>query len=184
MAAELQAAGGKRHLLLGELNAYQHSAVDRTDIAEFVAALPADVLCLGDAWAVHAYASRGQFAPAVDPVASLEAALAGRGGCAGRAPIWITEAGAGAPHPGDPRPPGHSEEVTGCEVLAGELARWRSDPRVNAVFQYTFREDPAFPVGLVVPKLARTYPAYRLWIAWASGASTRVDAATLQRKCG
>ena len=26
--------------------------------------------------------------------------------------------------------------------------RWRSDPRVAAIFQYTFREDPAYPVGL------------------------------------
>jgi len=167
MSAELRAAGGERHMLLGELNAFASDAADRTSISQFVAALPADVLCLADAWSIHAYASRGGFAPAADPVGVLESALAARGGCAREAPIWITEAGAGASHPGEPRPAGAADEAAGCLALAGQLLRWYRDPRVAAVFQYSFREDPAFPVGLLAPELARAYPSYGLWLALA-----------------
>jgi hypothetical protein len=38
---------------------------------------------------------------------------------------------------------------------------------VGAIFQYSFREDPAYPVGLVSADLQHTYPAYRLWLAYA-----------------
>ena len=41
------------------------------------------------------------------------------------------------------------------------------DPRVQAAFQYTFRDDPAFPVGLADPHLTTLYPAYYLWAEWA-----------------
>jgi hypothetical protein len=51
-------------------------------------------------------------------------------------------------------------------ALASELLRWSRDPRVGAVFQYTFREDPAFPVGLIGAELSHLYPTYRLWLAW------------------
>ena len=34
-----------------------------------------------------------------------------------------------------------------------QVERWRSDPRVGAVFQYTFRDDPDFPVGLTDAEL-------------------------------
>jgi hypothetical protein len=160
MAAQLRAEGGARHLLLGELNAYRSDSPDRTSIPEFVRALPGDVACLGDAFSLHAYASRGPFAPARDPVATLEAALDARGGCTSGARVWVTEAGAGAPHPGDPRPAGASDERAGCVALASELLRWSRDPRVGAVFQYTF------PVGLIGAELSHLYPTYRLWLAW------------------
>src|SRR3989442_10734238 len=68
MAEQLHAEGGERHLLLGELNAYETGLPERTSIAQFVAALPADVLCLSDVFSLHAYASRAPFAPAGDPV--------------------------------------------------------------------------------------------------------------------
>ena len=166
MAAELEAAGGERHLLLGELNAYQSNSPDSTSISQFVAALPADVICLSETWSIHAYASRGSAAAPIDPVKALEGALDLRGGCARRAGIWVTEAGAGASHPGQPRPAGGGEEAAGCMALAEQLLAWHSDPRVGAVFQYTFREDPAFPVGLLSADLSHTYPTYRLWLAW------------------
>lgn len=168
MATQLRLEGGERHLLLGELNAYESGAFDRTSIAEFVAALPADVFCLGDVWTVHAYAARGRFARAPDPVSVLEHALALRERCSEQAPIWVTEAGAGASHPGDSRSGGAAEETDGCRALAQELAGWTDDRRVGAVFQYTFRDDPAFPVGLVDPSLAHVYASYRLWLAWQS----------------
>jgi len=167
MAGELNADGGAHHLLLGELNAFASDAPQRTSIASFVAALPASVLCLGAVWSIHAYAARDQAAPELDPVASLEAALDRRGACGRGAAIWVTEAGAGAPHPGRPRPPGQEDERAGCLALAAQLDRWAADPRVQAVFQYSFREDPAFPVGLIGADLAHVYPAYRLWLGYA-----------------
>jgi len=165
MAAELSASPGQRHLLLGELNPFPRGSEDRMSIAEFVAALPADVVCLSEVWAVHAYAGQGPGATA-DPVATLEAALDARGGCARGARVWVTETGAGASHPGSPRRALAAEEQAGCRALAAQLIRWDRDPRVGALFQYTFREDPAYPVGLVGPELSHVYPAYRLWLAW------------------
>jgi hypothetical protein len=84
MAAELSASPGQHHLLLGELNAFPRGSEDRMSIAEFVAALPPDVICLSDVWAVHAYAGQGPGATA-DPVATLEAALEPRGDAGGGA---------------------------------------------------------------------------------------------------
>jgi hypothetical protein len=167
MATQLRAEGGDRHLLLGELAAYQSSAADRVSLAEFVRALPEDVACTSGNWSIHAYANRGAFTPARDPVAALQAALQARGGCALAARIWVTEAGAGAPHAGLPRPAGSADQRAGCLALARQLEGWQRNPRVAAVFQYSFREDPAFPVGLSDPALAHTYPAYRLWLSWA-----------------
>jgi hypothetical protein len=166
MAAELKGDGGVHHLLLGELDDYPTDSRHRTSIASFVAALPTDVVCLADAWSVHDYAARGAFAFSADPVEALESALDSRGACAREAPIWVTEAGAGAPRPGFPRPPGAADERAGCEALAVQLARWYGDPRVQAVFQYTFREDPAFPVGLLSADLLHLYSTYNLWLDW------------------
>lgn len=172
MAAELRASGGAHHLLLGELNAFRSGSPHRTSLSEFVDALPASVLCLGDVWSIHAYATYARKheaspEPDADPVAVLEAALDGRGECGRRARIWVTETGAGAPHPGRPRPPGRQAEEEGCMALAQLLDGWAGDPRVQAVFQYSFREDPAFPVGLFSADLTHTYPTYRLWLSYA-----------------
>jgi hypothetical protein len=56
----------------------------------------------------------------------------------------------------------------GCRALAQRLAAWDADPRVGAVFQYSFREDPTFPAGLIDTALRRVRPAYALWRAWAA----------------
>jgi hypothetical protein len=172
MAAELHAVGGTHRLLLGELNAFQSGSPHRTSISEFVDALPASVLCLGDVWSIHDYAIYAGKPDAVpepeaDPVAALEAALDGRGECGRHADIWVTETGAGAPHPGRPRLPDAEAEREGCMALARLLDSWTADPRVQAVFQYSFREDPAFPVGLLSADLTHTYPTYRLWLSYA-----------------
>jgi hypothetical protein len=50
--------------------------------------------------------------------------------------------------------------------MAAQLIRWSRDPRVGAVFQYTFRDDPVYPVGLIGSQLDRLYPTYRLWREW------------------
>jgi hypothetical protein len=166
IAEELTAAGGAHRLLLGELNAFPTDSPHRTSISAFVAALPASVLCMSDAWSIHAYAARGAATPALDPARALEVALDARGACGRRASIWITEAGAGAPHPGRPRPPGAEEEHAGCVALRAQLERWSADPRVQAIFQYSFREDPAFPVGLLSADLTHVYRAYRFWLLY------------------
>jgi hypothetical protein len=166
MAGELAAAGGGHHLLLGELGGYLTSSPHRTSIAEFVAGLPQSVVCLSADWSIHAYAGYGDGASSGDPVAALEAALDARGECGARAGVWVTEAGAGAPHPGRGRPPDPSAEREGCLALAAQLERWTADPRVQAILQYTFRDDPAFPVGLLSADLTHVRVDYRLWLLY------------------
>jgi hypothetical protein len=168
MAAELEASGARHHLLLGELKDVRADSPDSTSVASFIAALPGDVLCLAGAWSIHDYAlqlGRASFRP--DAATALERALDSRAGCARGAVVWVTEAGAGAPHPGRPRPPGRADEISGCLALARQLRRWYADPRVGAVFQYSFREDPAYPVGLFSADLAHVYPTYELWLQYA-----------------
>jgi hypothetical protein len=166
MASELASDGPGHELLLGELGGYSDGSPHRTSIAQFVAALPADVLCLSRTWAVHAYAVQGREEPP-DPVGLLERALDARGGCGASASIWVTEAGAGAPEPGRPRAGLASEERTGCGALAAQVLGWYADPRVRAVLQFSFRDDPAFPVGEISSGLTRAYPVYGMWLALA-----------------
>ena len=66
-------------------------------------------------------------------------------------PLWITETGTF-----DHR----------CESMAAALKAWADDPRVDAAFQYTFREHPSFPVGLVSSSLRTTYRSYTAWHAF------------------
>jgi hypothetical protein len=167
MARELAADGGVHHLLLGELAAYPTDSPHRTSVASFVAALPARVVCLGDVWSIHAYASFGAHSARTEPVAALEHAIDARGECGQAASVWITETGAGAPDPGQRRGEAKREEYDGCVALARQVAGWSHDARVGAVFQYSFREDTDFPVGLLSADLAHVYPAYDLWRSYA-----------------
>jgi hypothetical protein len=165
MASELKAEGGGAQMLLGELGGYLDGSPHRLGVQEFVQALPADVLCLARDWSVHAYAAYGGRRAVKDPVAQLEQALDARGGCARGARVWITEAGAGAPRPGRPRSGTAAEEDASHAALAGQLRRWAADPRVAAIFQYSFRDDPAYPVGLVDPGLEGLHRTYSVWTA-------------------
>lgn len=167
MADELEAAGGVHHLVLGELASYPSDSIHRTSIASFVAALPASIICLGDVWSIHAYASFGERAASAEPVAALERAIDARGQCGQTASVWITETGAGAPHPGRPRGEGLAEQREGCVALARQVIGWSRDARVGAIFQYSFREDSDYPVGLLSADLAHLYPAYELWRTYA-----------------
>src|SRR4029079_15155211 len=83
--------------------------------------------------------------------------------CAKDKPIWITETGVGGPDVGGDRTGGPAPLRRACRALAAALRRWDVDPRVAAAFQYTFRDDPAFPVGLADAGLTRTWPAYDEW---------------------
>ena len=168
MAAQLEASGTGAHMLLGELGGYLRGSTHRLALDEFVQALPADVPCLARDWSIHVYAAYGRRAPGSEeaPVAELERALDARGGCARDARVWVTEAGAGAPRPGRPRAATAAEEAGAQGALSRQLAEWSADPRVAAVFQYSFREDPAYPVGLVDPSLRRLYGTYATWSAF------------------
>ncbi|HTB70947.1 MAG TPA: hypothetical protein VK707_08205, partial [Solirubrobacteraceae bacterium] len=167
MAGALATDGaGPHRLLLGELASYTTSSPHGTSVAEFVGELPASVICLSEDWAIHAYASYRPASSKGDPVTTLESALDARGACGRDARVWITEAGAGAPRPGRRRPSSAAAEREGCLALGAQLARWAADPRVEAILQYSFREDPAFPVGLLSADLAHVYPTYRLWLAY------------------
>jgi hypothetical protein len=174
MSAELRSLAPGDRMLLGELGGYDSGSPHRLSIEQFVHALPDDVICLGDTWAVHAYGARGRRGAGPDPVATIEAALDARGGCAASAHVWVTESGAGAPNPGRPRTAAAGEDRAACRTLAAQVLRWRSDPRVAAILQYEFRDDPAFPVGLVSADLTRLTADYRMWLAIAS--DTQADA--------
>jgi hypothetical protein len=167
MAAELRADDPTASIVLGELDGLTADSTHAVSVQSFVAALPAEVACLGSVWSVHAYAAYGPGAGTAEPVAALEDALRGRGGCSADAPVWVTEAGAGAPRPGAPVGVAAAQQLEGCRALAAQLRRWFADPRVGAVFQYSFRDDPAFPVGLVSDDLRALHPVYGLWLSLA-----------------
>jgi hypothetical protein len=159
MADELATVGGERHLLVGEAAGIPDPHPHATGAAELARALPDEVVCGAAAWAQHAHLVRPRGAErqleGVSPgdtdrlVDGVERALAAHH-CGHRVPIWVTETGVGAA-------PG------GCALMASRLRAWRADPEVDAAFQYTFREDPAFPVGLADPGLSTLYPAYEAW---------------------
>jgi hypothetical protein len=165
MRAELRDMPGAQHIVLAELAGLPGPQLRGGGVEEFYAALPDDVLCSAAVYAQHAYAERGQPESAQGPVDQLEAAL-DRRPCTRGKPIWITETGVGGPDVGGDRTGGLATLRRDCRALDAALRRWDADPRVEAAFQYTFRDDPAFPVGLVDVGLTRAWPTYDLWLAW------------------
>ncbi|MEA2265432.1 MAG: hypothetical protein QOE27_1015 [Solirubrobacteraceae bacterium] len=179
MRSELAADPQPHQLVLGDLAGFTNPSPIAVGVGEFVAGLPDDVACASPVWAVH-YGLARLARRAEATVDQLERALARRG-CPARARIWVTEAGAPTP-----RAPvaGAGDPVASCRELAAVLAHWNADPRVEAVFQYTFREDPLFPIGLADTRLTRLYPAYGVWRAWgARSAADPVPAAGASAAC-
>ncbi len=161
---ELQAAGGDRRLVLGELAGFRGPSPRGTGVSEFVSALPEDVACAGAVWAQHQYIrpDRGEH----DAVDELARALAERP-CTANTPIWVTETGVGGTVTGRTRETDDAALLAQCRAMHGALVRFDTHPRVDAVFQYTLREDPLYPVGLFDPALSRAYPVFDVWRAWA-----------------
>jgi hypothetical protein len=155
-AAAEEVAPGR--LVLGEtagIDAHTHAL----GAAELAISLPKTLVCGAAVWAQHLYVTaprdggarldavpRAHNAGVLDAV---ELALNSHG-CDHQVPIWISETGAGG-RPG------------ACPAMAAQLRAWRSNPRIEAAFQYTLRDDPIFPVGLADAGLTRLYPAYRAW---------------------
>ena len=163
-------------IVLGEVSDDPVSGPKATSSVDFARRLPADVACSSDLWAQHVYVGDPDTVPAV------EAALDARG-CPRRHRVWITETGAGGPRPGGRRPTDPVSLRAQCRGMDGLLRRWHRDPRVRAAFQYSFREDDLFPVGLVDPTLARVYQPYRAWSAWAGRRASTDRAPALPAAC-
>ena len=160
---------GDQQLVVGELAGFKGRRKFGAGIKEFFGALPDDVLCSAGVIAQHAYATRAQGAKDPGPVGDLEEALDKRP-CAAKKPIWVTESGVGGPHVGDSRAGTEATIKRDCRALESTFKRWDADPRVDAAFQYTFRDDPAFPVGLVDSGLTKAWPTYDLIKAWGGSA--------------
>jgi hypothetical protein len=159
----LDAAPGEQDWVLGELAGLARPGVRSTSVSEFMAGLPSPLVCSAKVIAQHAYAG------GVDPVDALQQAVAAHG-CATQPRIWITETGAGFP-PADLSAAAQSaRRLAACEQMAAQLARWYADPRVDAAFQYTLREDDRFKTGLVSTDLSSAFPTLGLWQAWGARA--------------
>ncbi|MGZ6694598.1 MAG: hypothetical protein ACXVFL_03040 [Solirubrobacteraceae bacterium] len=167
---------GDQQLVVGELAGFKGRRKFGAGIKEFFGALPDDVLCSAGVIAQHAYATRAQGAKDPGPVGDLEEALHQRQ-CAAKKPIWVTESGVGGPHVGDVRAGTDRAIRRDCRALESTFKRWDADPRVDAAFQYTFRDDPAFPVGLVDPGLTHAWPTYDLIRVWGGAARKPADPA-------
>ncbi len=155
-------------LVLGSLAGLERPRTYGASAPEFIRGLPRDVACVDGPFAQHAYVGepgRGgrpprRVSPAAaakhDLVAEVLAALDAKR-CPEVKRLWIAETGTF-----DHR----------CEAMSAALRSWARNDRVDAAFQYTFRESRAFPVGLVSPSLRRTYRSYRAWRAFAGGPRT------------
>lgn len=167
-------------ILLGEAAGYDEPRPSASSVAEFVAGLPRETVCASSVWAQHVYVAQpgdgdgdagregaplaGDADAAGNP-ALLTAVLAtlDRRGCPVRHRLWLTETGVGGPRPGRDRPTDEISLARACRAMAAALTAWRRAPRVDVALQYSFREDPAFPVGLADASLTRAYAPYRAW---------------------
>ena len=161
--------GANAKFVLGELAGFRRPTPNGTGVGEFIRALPDEVACEANVWSQHEYAAPGEEPAAPferDAVAEAEAALAARP-CTAAVPIWVTETGVGGAKSGRARSTTAASLATQCSAQAARLERWADDPKVEAAFQYSFREDTAYPVGLADHRLRALYPTARLWQAWA-----------------
>jgi len=150
-------------IVLGSLAGLQKPRVFGAGVAEFIGRLPRDVACLDGPFAQHAYVGspgrNGRPPPAANPnIASrypllntVIDALDARG-CAQKKALWIAETGTF-----DHR----------CDAMSTALRSWAANDRIDAAFQFTFRESRDYPVGLVDSSLAETFHSYRAWLAFA-----------------
>jgi hypothetical protein len=177
LRAALEAVPGEQQLVLGELAGYASPRRRGAGIGEFVGALPRDVACSSPVWGQHAYVG------APDVVGALLAAVDAKH-CAEPARVWVTETGTGAPRLGGRRDTGAPALAAQCRKLHEALARWAADPRVDVAVQYTVREDPLFPVGLVDAALRVPYePVLADWAAWGGDRRPNAPAPPLPAAC-
>lgn len=150
-------------IVLGSLAGLQDPRVYGAGAAEFVRGLPRDVACIDGPFAQHAYVGVNARDDAVPPAANPRTAARyelldtviralDSQGCPQRKALWIAETGAF-----DHR----------CAGMSAALRSWAVNDRIDAAFQFTFRDDRHYPVGLVSSSLLDTYASYRAWHAFA-----------------
>ena len=161
-AAGLELRPGQQ-LVLGSLAGLQGPRVYGAGVGEFIRGLPRDVACLDVPFAQHAYigvpgrdgrpprAANPAAAPRHDLLDSAIAALDAKG-CGHLKALWIAETGTF-----DHR----------CRAMSAALRSWAANRRIDAAFQFTFRESRDYPVGLMSPSLFDMYGSYRAWSAFA-----------------
>ena len=163
MRSALRAAPGSQSIVMGELASPYRRRPGITETHEFVRALPRDVVCTGGVWSQHRYVGDADDLPALKR-------LVGARRCPGPPPrFWITETGVGLRRIAGRlarRNLNLAALRAGCRAQHVLLRRWHADRQVDVALQYTYREDPAFTVGLADPGLDDLYPTYELWRAW------------------
>ena len=149
--------------MLGSLAGLQHKRTFGASALEFIRGLPRDVACLDAPFAQHAYVGVGPrdggsprpanvtSAARYDLLDTVIGALDAHN-CGHTKSLWIAETGTF-----DHR----------CDAMSAALRSWAVNDRIDAAFQYTFRESRDYPVGLVSPSLFETYRSYRAWLAFA-----------------
>jgi hypothetical protein len=173
---------GDQELVLGEMAGTTTPSPRRSTVQEMVAGLPDDVVCASRTWSQHDYAQVTPDPAKPDPITALEQALDARP-CTRGAHIWVTETGVGGDRPGGDRPTDDPALRSQCRAQDAMLRRWADDPRVDVAFQYTFREDTAYPVGLADAALTRAYPTYDLWQAWGGARAPSAPPPALPAAC-
>jgi hypothetical protein len=152
-------------IVLGSLAGLQRKRIYGASASEFIRGLPHDVACIDGPFAQHAYVgvrprngqvprvANARLASRYGLLDTVLAALDAKG-CAQRKHLWIAETGTF-----DHR----------CHAMSAALRSWAVNDRIDAAFQYTFRDNRDFPVGLVSSTLRDTFGAYRAWYAFAGG---------------
>jgi hypothetical protein len=183
LAQAMRAALPGARMVIGEMAGVANAGPASTGSGEFLAALPDDVVCGAVAIAQHAYAhTPSQPVRSGDPVAATEAAMDARP-CLRGTPLWITETGVGGIHQGEVRTTTPEALRVQCRAYDRQLRRFAADPRIQAAFQYSFREDAAFPDGIVDAGLTRAYPTYDLLAAWGTRHGSRSPPPPLPASC-
>ncbi len=163
LQAALDVAPGEQDWVLGELAGLARSGAKSTSVKEFMAGLPSPLVCSAKVISQHAYVG------GVDPLDAVQAAVTAHG-CATQPRVWITETGAGFAPTDLSAAAQSASRREACEQMDAQLARWYADPRVDAAFQYTLREDDRFRTGLISTDLTTAFPTLGLWQAWGARA--------------
>ncbi len=158
-------AARDHRLVVGEVAAWGAPTSRVVTADEFLRALPDDVLCRADVIGLHGYLDARPRDGRGEPVAAALGEVERRP-CLDDAPVWITETGVGAPGSGRERTSDRATLRDECRLMHDQLTRWFHHPRITAAFQYSVRDDAAFPTGLVDEAVERTYPVADVWTAW------------------
>ena len=146
-------------LVLGELAGLLKRKPGYTGVREFISKMSSDLVCSVRIWTQHGYVG------GPDPMDDVDRALRTHG-CDTSHALWVTETGVGAPRRGEQAKTSAKALLRACRLIRGRLNDWFEDPRIDAAFQYTLREDDRFPTGLVTTDLSKAFPALDEWIAW------------------